>query len=240
MVNTSKAGRRGAATLAASLLLAAAAGCGGSPDPASSSQAVVGSQSRPTNGIDRDGERRAPAGNGGADAVGGTSTRTRAPAAPALRLALDGGRLQLSWDAASGAAYYKLFANADGASGFTRVGGDFAADRTGTALEIVAHRHNWDRARYLLEACNGAGCTPSNSVTTFGMGPRATNPAHGARARFAQPAIPPGPAAVEAGSAGASTRFIGSTSAPALAAPSHRSAGATPESGRACARCLAQ
>lgn len=237
MVNTSKAGRRGAATLAASLLLAAA-GCGGSPDPATGSQAVVGSQSRPTNGIDRDGERRTPAGNGGADAVGGTSTR--APATPALRLALDGRQLQLSWNAASGAAYYKLFANADGASGFTRVGGDFAADRTGTALEIVAHRHNWDRARYLLEACNGAGCTPSNSVTTFGMEPRATNPAHGARARFAQPAIPPGPAAVEAGSAGASTRFIGSTSAPASAAPSHRSAGATPESVRACARCPAQ
>lgn len=241
MTNTGNADGRGAATLAASLLLAAAAGCGGSPDPAAGSQAVVASQSGPASGIDRDdGERRTPAGSIGAEAIGGTGMSTSAPPAPALRLALVGAQLRLSWDASGAAAYYKLFANTDGASGFTRVGGDLPADRTGIALEIVAHRHDWDSARYLLEACNGAGCTASNAVTTFGMRPRATNLAHGVRARFARPATASGTAAVEASNTGASARFVRSTSAPALTAPSLGSAGATPESVRPCARCLAQ
>lgn len=202
------------ATLAASLMLAATVGCGGGSDPASGSESVVGSRSRPTSAADTDGERRMTARSGGGDDASAASTS--APAAPALRLAWVGKQLQLSWDAASGAAYYKLFANADGASGFTRVGSDLAADRTGAALEVAAHRHNWDRARYLLEACNSAGCTSSNPVTTFGLGPSAPTSAYAVRGRFAQPASAPAPA------------------------PAPAAVAATSATDRACVRCPAQ
>jgi hypothetical protein len=206
LLNTIEARRRGAGILAATLLLAAAAAvaCGGS-DPASGRQTDGDTPSRPTSAADTDSERRTVAGHGGGS--GAVNASTSAPAAPALRLALVGKQLQLSWDAASGAAHYQLFANADGASGFTRVGSNLAADTTSATLEVAAQRLDWDRARYLLEACNGAGCTPSNPVTTFGIRPPATTAAPGARARFAQPAAT-GAGTVQAatGSAGAGLR----------------------------------
>lgn len=210
--NTIRAGARVVAAWAASLLLAAVAGCGGDAIPASGTEAAVGRQSRSTGPAETVEEPRAAGGDVGAS--------TGAPAAPVLRLALAGTRLQLSWDGASGAAFYRLFANADGASGFTRLEIDLPAGKTVTALDLAVHRLDWDRARYLLEACNSAGCTSSNQVTTFGIAPPAMVLAQGARARFAKPA----------------------TTSTAATPPlqSHRSAGATPETGRACARCLPQ
>ena len=234
------AGPRGTATLAASLLLAAAAGCGGSSDSASIAEVVAGRQSGPTHAVRTDSERSTVAGKGSPHGAAGASSS--APAAPALTLALVGAQLRLSWVAVSGAAYYRLFANADGVSGFTRLGLDFPADQTGTALDAATHRPHWDKARYLIEACNSAGCTPSNSVTTFGLRPPAAYLKHLARGRFAQTATTPAAADVEAASARASTRLAWLPSGPALAAtqpePSHRSAGAAPPSARACARCL--
>ncbi len=236
MLNLSHAGGLCAAFLIPTLLVALV-GCGGGADPAPSSGAGAVSQSGPTGGTATGAERRnAESGDGGA---GGGSTS--APAAPTLRLAFVGRQLQFSWSTARSATHYKLFANADGASGFRQVGADLAADSTGTALDIAAHRHDRERARYLLEACNSAGCTPSNQATTFGVGPQAVIPAPGARGRFAQPATPPGSAEVGAGHSGTSNRVVPLPSTPALAAaspaPSHQSAGASSETNRACVRC---
>jgi hypothetical protein len=103
-----------------------------------------------------------------------------APEAPALKLRVDGRQLQFSWTATRSATHYKLFANPDGASGFTQAGGPLAANSSGAALGIGA-RHDWDRARYLLEACNDAGCTASNAVSTFAARSQAAPPAPHAR-----------------------------------------------------------
>lgn len=103
-------------------------------------------------------------GSGGGN--GSNSGGTAAPAASTLTLGFGVKQLQFSWTAVSGATHYRLLENPDGASGFTQVGGDLAT--VGVMLDIAVHRHDWANARYLVEACNSAGCTASNEVTTLG------------------------------------------------------------------------
>jgi hypothetical protein len=93
---------------------------------------------------------------------------TPAPSAATLTLGFGIKQLQFSWPAVSGASHYRLMQNPDGVSGFTQVGADLPAASTSTALDIAVHRHDWDHARYLLEACNSTGCTDSNEVNTLG------------------------------------------------------------------------
>ncbi|MDO8704296.1 MAG: hypothetical protein Q7J84_05045 [Sulfuricaulis sp.] len=88
------------------------------------------------------------------------------PAAPVLSLAFSVKQMHFSWNAVSDATYYKIYQNPDGASGFTQVDGNITA--TSHDRDIAVHRLNWSAARYLLEACNAAGCTASNEVNTRG------------------------------------------------------------------------
>jgi hypothetical protein len=119
---------------------------------------------------------------------------------------------------------------------------DLSAGQTIATLDLATHRPQWDRARYLLEACNDAGCTASNAVTTFGLVPPPALLAQAARARFNRGAATP--ATVEAAHRPASTRYRALPSTPLLAAapppatPSPRWPGVTPDADRACARCL--
>lgn len=161
--------------LVASLLLALA-GCGGGAELGVSSPSARGvpmSVMAATAG--RDVDRDAPV----RDLAAGRASH--APAAPTLALRVDGRRLRFSWTAAGTATHYKLFANHDGASGFTQAGIPLAADSTGMALGMAAH-YDRDRARYLLEACNDAGCTASNPVRPPAAPPQAAVPA-----RFNEP-----------------------------------------------------
>ncbi len=88
------------------------------------------------------------------------------PAAPALSVAFSVKQMHFSWNAVSDATYYKIYQNPDGASGFTQVDGNITV--TSLDRDIAVHRLNWSAARYLLEACNAAGCTASNEVNTLG------------------------------------------------------------------------
>lgn len=89
------------------------------------------------------------------------------PAAPALTLGYAVKQLKFSWAKITGATHYRLMENRDGVSGFTQVGADIPADKTAQQLDIAVHRHNWAKARYLLEACSTV-CTASNEVNTNG------------------------------------------------------------------------
>lgn len=101
---------------------------------------------------------------------GGRQASLVRPAAANLSVGFGLKQLQFSWTAASGATSYRLLQNPDGMSGFTQVGADLSSATTATALDIAVHRHNWAVARYALDACNSAGCTRSNEVsTTAGM-----------------------------------------------------------------------
>lgn len=103
-------------------------------------------------------------GGGGGD---GTTPPTQAPATPTLSIGFGLKQISFNWPAVNRATHYKLFENADGASGFTQAGANIAAPATGTTLDIAVHRHDWANARYLVEACNSAGCSAaSNEVST--------------------------------------------------------------------------
>lgn len=104
---------------------------------------------------------------GGGDDDGATS----APGAPVLDpVTYDIRQLVFSWPAVSGADYYRLLENPDGASGFSEVATNI------TALtydhDISVHLQDWINASYILEACNSQGCTDSAAVTaTDSTGP---------------------------------------------------------------------
>jgi hypothetical protein len=218
-----------------SLCLASLAGCGGGSPPAAGGQVVVASgHGKPASGIESDAPARPAAANDSA------RNNARAPEAPALGLTVVGMQLRFSWHASSAAADYKLFANADGTSGFTRVPLDLPAGKGSATLDLATHQPQWDRARYLLEACNDAGCTASNAVTTLGLVPPAAYLAQTARGRFNRGVA--APSAVEVTTAGASARYRTLPSAPLPAAlpplAGPRWPGATPDAERACARCL--
>jgi len=104
--------------------------------------------------------------NNGYDDGGGSTMQP--PSASTLTIDFDFKQLRFSWTAASGAGNYRLLEDPDGASGFTQVGSSLTA--TSTNIDIAVHFHNWAAARYALDACNSAGCTRSNEVsTTAGM-----------------------------------------------------------------------
>jgi len=105
-------------------------------------------------------------GGGGTGAPGGGGAPVL-PAAPAANLAITTKLLQFSWTAVPGATSYRLMRNADGMSGFTQVGGSLAAGATSASLEVPVHLIDWLNARYHIDACNAAGCTPSADLSSM-------------------------------------------------------------------------
>jgi hypothetical protein len=87
------------------------------------------------------------------------------PAAPTVSIEGDIKKLIFSWDAVTGAAYYRLLENADGHSGFTQVGDDIPAGTLATTRDIAVHLFDWVQAQYLVEACNIGGCNSSRVIT---------------------------------------------------------------------------
>lgn len=86
------------------------------------------------------------------------------PAAPILTLTFDLKTFRFSWGAVADVTHYRLFERADVGSGYSQVGGNVDASLTSYSLAIAVHKKNWAGVRYLLEACNSVGCTPSASI----------------------------------------------------------------------------
>lgn len=75
--------------------------------------------------------------------------------------------LSFSWTPVTDALFYRLYKNADGASGFTLVGADI--NGTATTESVSVHLHDWINATYYVEACLTADCgdkVDSTPVTT--------------------------------------------------------------------------
>ena len=93
---------------------------------------------------------------------GGGSGNTSVPTAPRLSLAYESVKtFRFIWADVSGETEYRLFGNPDGISGFSLV----------ATIEADANRHDLSvslpariNARYILQACNRAGCADSNEV----------------------------------------------------------------------------
>lgn len=105
-------------------------------------------------------------GGGGGNGGNPPSPPVDPPGAAILSLEIGLKQLQFSWAAVTGATSYRLLANPDGASGFTQVGADIAGNETSVDLDVSVHLHDWNEARYMLEACNAGGCTASNEIGT--------------------------------------------------------------------------
>ncbi|MEM9456146.1 MAG: FG-GAP repeat protein [Myxococcota bacterium] len=85
-----------------------------------------------------------------------------APAAPVLTLALSQiKRFDFSWVPVLGAEYYQLFESREPEEPFEPIG---EAMLTGDSTSSSMPLHLLPDARYMLQACNGAGCTSSESV----------------------------------------------------------------------------
>jgi trimeric autotransporter adhesin len=86
------------------------------------------------------------------------------PEAPALSVSSSVKRLNFSWHAVAGANRYVLFERHEVESDVHPVAE--TGGTTETVLDVAAHLHDWGSARYVVEACNAAGCTPSDAVST--------------------------------------------------------------------------
>jgi hypothetical protein len=93
-------------------------------------------------------------GGGNGESSGGT------PAAPAVTVSYGLKTLQFSWPAVAGAAYYRLYENPDGISGYTQIGDNITA----TSINHTFALHKRLNAGYLVSACNSVGCTQSDPV----------------------------------------------------------------------------
>lgn len=111
----------------------------------------------------------AACGGGGSD--DGVSGGGGTPWAPTVSLGFQSVKTFLfTWTDVVGETEYRLLENSDGASGFSVVA-TIAADSTQHALQVPLYRRL--NARYMLEACNSAGCTASSEVSVSGTLERA-------------------------------------------------------------------
>lgn len=93
---------------------------------------------------------------------GDSGPTTEPPPAPTLDLAPRATKtFAFTWSDVEGETEYRLLENTDGSSGFTPVA-TLAADAT--QYEHVVSLPDRVNARYLLEACNSAGCGTSSEV----------------------------------------------------------------------------
>ena len=89
--------------------------------------------------------------------LGAAVANAQIPAEPQVTLGADLKVLRFDWEPIPGATFYRLWVNAAG-KGFRTVGDRMAASVTHAEVSIAAHLHDWRRTRYVVTACNAAGC----------------------------------------------------------------------------------
>jgi hypothetical protein len=107
---------------------------------------------------------------GGAQEITATVTihdDDESPTAPNLVTSPETKRLAFAWLNVANATSYKFLRRDPSATDFVQIGADLATGVTRTTLDIPVHLYQWDDAgpQYRLDACNVAGCTPSNVVS---------------------------------------------------------------------------
>jgi hypothetical protein len=86
------------------------------------------------------------------------------PGPPILGVGASPKHLVFDWATVPDATSYRLMMDPTGLSGFTEVATDIAIRETRFYLPIAVHLTDWKNVRFLLQACNSAGCTDSNQV----------------------------------------------------------------------------
>src|SRR5690348_6285011 len=96
-------------------------------------------------------------------ASAGASGQT-APAAPQVTTGADLKKLVFDWDPVPGATYYQLLVRPWPTQPFAVLRDDIAATSTRVSFSIASHLIYWDYIRYIVAACNAAGCTNSDEI----------------------------------------------------------------------------
>jgi hypothetical protein len=74
-------------------------------------------------------------------------------------------QLIFDWDPVPGATYYELLMSTwSGSRPFEVIRDDIPAPRTRVRLPIASHLIYWEHIRYMVAACNEAGCTNSDEI----------------------------------------------------------------------------
>jgi hypothetical protein len=73
-------------------------------------------------------------------------------------------QLIFDWDPVPRATYYQLLVHNWGTPSFVVIRDDIPATRTRVRLPIASHLINWEAIRYMVAACNEAGCTNSAEI----------------------------------------------------------------------------
>ena len=88
------------------------------------------------------------------------------PPAPVVTAGAGMKEVIFDWDPVPGAQTYRLYANTGDRGYFVPVSDErIPRGRTRAAIPIAVHKQEWSKTRYLVTACNSAGCTRSNEVS---------------------------------------------------------------------------
>lgn len=96
-------------------------------------------------------------------AVSTSSVAASLPAAPQVTMGADIKLLRFDWEPVAGATFYRLWIR-PGGSRYISVGERIPASITHAEHIIPVHLQNWERTRYVVTACNSAGCTHSAAL----------------------------------------------------------------------------
>lgn len=91
-----------------------------------------------------------------------------APAAPKAAMSSAYKQLRIDWAPVAAATSYRLLKDPTGSAGFAQVGTDLPASAKFVNFDVIVHKEDWLNARYVIAACNSAGCTNSNVLSAAG------------------------------------------------------------------------
>jgi hypothetical protein len=95
--------------------------------------------------------------------LGASVANAAPPAAPQVTLGADLKLLRFDWDPVPGATFYRLWIK-PGGTRYISVGERIPASITQAEHAIPVHLRDWARTRYVVTACNSAGCTGSRPL----------------------------------------------------------------------------
>jgi trimeric autotransporter adhesin len=91
-----------------------------------------------------------------------------APGKPTAALSAIYKQLRIDWTNTTAATSYRLLKAVNPAGHYAQVGADFTASARSTNIPVIVHREDWRNNRYVIAACNEAGCANSDPVSSAG------------------------------------------------------------------------
>ena len=85
------------------------------------------------------------------------------PAAPDVTVSYGVKQIRFAWEAVDTATHYRLLERADSTGTFDQLESDL--DEPEVALDVSLHLRTWSDVRYIVQACNDAGCTDSTEIS---------------------------------------------------------------------------